>query len=85
MREKIAKIDYEFGAQRIYWDWEKVSDKDRTWYLKKTDAILVLLVEELDKMISRHIKYGGNRISDAYNDALEDVRKDIKSYIGGEK
>ena len=45
MREKIAKIDYEFGAPKSYFDWDKLDNKDKSWYLRKADQILAITGE----------------------------------------
>lgn len=45
-REEIAKLDYEFGAPKSYFDWDKANDQDKSWHLRKADQILSLIVAD---------------------------------------
>lgn len=42
LREKIAKLHYEFEAPIQYFNWDKVQEKDRPYYLREADAVIKL-------------------------------------------
>ncbi len=43
--EEIAKTSYESGAPKPYFDWDKVTTKDRAWYLRKAEAIFQVILK----------------------------------------
>ena len=77
VREKIARTDYEFGSPKSYWNWDKVSDKDKAWYLRKANAILA--IKEL-AVVDRDAELPSfrNAVNKSYNDYMlgqEDMLK----------
>lgn len=83
MREKIAKTDYEFGSPKSYFDWDKLSDKDRAWYLRLAKQILSLETDTCRIKIMPQTRIvclcGSTRFMDAFFDAGWEFT--LKGYI----
>lgn len=54
LSEEIARLSYEFGSPRTYFNWDTIQEKDKSWYRRMAaqilksckDAGLVMLSED---------------------------------------
>ena len=49
-REKVAKLSYEGGAPKPYFDWDTAREKDKNYYLKQADQLKEILGDRDEKV-----------------------------------
>lgn len=46
--EQTARLNYEFGSPRAYWNWDKAQERDKEWHLRLAQAIIDQIIKGME-------------------------------------